>query len=292
MRLLGEKVKRYRKQKNLSQQELAEGICTQATVSLMEKKNKVPSIKIILQICRRLNVALGDILAGMGSSLDEQFLRISRAVRTNDYEAADHLLEQVDMASVQNAFDRERYHYYRGFVELGAHHQPDEAIFHFNLLLHRSYRMPWDLYAIVGNVGMASAYLARKEFDKVHYYLREAMTYLDTYEWHEDEEFHRLIWARYRVAQLYLQLEQPQYVDENVEAALTLVKQQTSLYLIDVLYELKGQAELALMANQAARRSLAIAGTLALVTHNLALQQRLNQVDGTLAESTASSPAE
>lgn len=52
MRLLGSKVKQYRKQKNLSQQELADGICTQATVSLMEKKDKIPSIKIILQVCR------------------------------------------------------------------------------------------------------------------------------------------------------------------------------------------------------------------------------------------------
>ena len=73
MRLLGSKVKQYRKQKNLSQQELADGICTQATVSLMEKKDKIPSIKIILQVCRRLNVSLGDILAGVGSGLDEQF---------------------------------------------------------------------------------------------------------------------------------------------------------------------------------------------------------------------------
>ncbi|HIW71249.1 MAG TPA: helix-turn-helix domain-containing protein [Candidatus Levilactobacillus faecigallinarum] len=278
MRLLGDKIKQYRKQKNLSQQELADGICTQATVSLMEKKNKVPSIKIILQICRRLNVSLGDILAGMGSSLDTQFSRISVAIRTGNYDEASHLLDDLDMANMQNGFDRERYHYYRGFVELGAHQQPDEAIFHFNLLLHRSYRMPWDLYAIVGNVGMAAAYLERKEYEKVHYYLREGMNYLDNYEWHEKEEFRRMIWARYRIAQLYMRLEQPQLVNENAEAALEMVKQQSSLYLIDVLYEVKGQAEAALLAEPAAKRSFSIARTLALVTQNVALQQRLAQI--------------
>lgn len=41
MRLLGSKVKQYRKQKNLSQQELADGICTQATVSLMASNVKL-----------------------------------------------------------------------------------------------------------------------------------------------------------------------------------------------------------------------------------------------------------
>ncbi|WP_143462806.1 helix-turn-helix transcriptional regulator [Levilactobacillus enshiensis] len=275
MRLLGNKIKQYRKQKNLSQQELAEGICTQATVSLMEKKNKVPSIKIILQICRRLNVSLGDILSGLGSSMDDQFEAISQSIRRDDYTTAGELLTKVNMTNVQNSFDRERYHYYRGFIELNTHKRPDEAIFHFNLLLHRSYRMPWDLYAIVGNVGMASAYLSRKEFDKAHYYLNEAAGYLDDFEWHDEANFKRLVWARYQIALMYLELDQPQLVIENVEAALTAVKKQASLYLIDVLYEVRGQAEQALLATVAAKRSLTIAKTLALVTHNVALQERL-----------------
>ncbi|MEO3456534.1 helix-turn-helix transcriptional regulator [Levilactobacillus brevis] len=46
MRLLGSKVKQYRKQKNLSQQELADGICTQATVSLMEKRIRFPVLRL------------------------------------------------------------------------------------------------------------------------------------------------------------------------------------------------------------------------------------------------------
>ncbi|QMU07933.1 helix-turn-helix transcriptional regulator [Levilactobacillus suantsaii] len=280
MRLLGDKLKQYRKQKNLSQQELAEGICTQATVSLMEKKNKVPSIKIILEICRRLNISFEDVLTGMGNGLDEQFSRLSRALRFGDFHGADRILVQIDLASIQNSFDRERYHYFRGFVEIFSRQRTDEAIFHFNLLLHRSYRMPWDLYAIVSNLGMALAYVDRKEYDQVHYYLREAMAYLDGYEWHEEGEFKRLIWARYRIAQLYTQLEQPQLVNENVDAALRLVKQEDSLYLIDVLYELKGQAEQALLATAAAKQSLEIAKTLAVVTHNEALQQRLGRTTG------------
>lgn len=280
MRLLGNKVKQYRKQKNMSQQELADGICTQATVSLMEKKNKIPSIKIMLQVCRRLNVSFNDILAGVGSGMDEQFDEISVAIRQENFREAADLLAAVEMSDVASAFDRERYHYYRGFVELGAHERPDEAIFHFNLLLRRSYQMPWDLYAIVGNVGMAAAYLRRQELEKARYYLSEAVGYLDEFEWHDESDFRRLIWARYRIAQMYLELQQPQLVIESVESALRAVKQQASLYLIDVLYEIRGQAEAALSAKAAARRSLTIAKTLALVTHNIALQQRLAPAAG------------
>ena len=50
MRILGEKVRQFRKRKGMSQKELADGICTQATISLIEKKSKIPSMKIMMKI--------------------------------------------------------------------------------------------------------------------------------------------------------------------------------------------------------------------------------------------------
>lgn len=40
MRILGDKLKQIRKARGMSQAELAKGICTQATISLIEKKNR------------------------------------------------------------------------------------------------------------------------------------------------------------------------------------------------------------------------------------------------------------
>jgi Helix-turn-helix. len=40
MKILGEKIRHYRKLRGISQSELADGICTQATVSLIEKKTR------------------------------------------------------------------------------------------------------------------------------------------------------------------------------------------------------------------------------------------------------------
>lgn len=39
-----------RKAKGLSQTELAEGICTQATLSRFENNGRVPSLKILIQL--------------------------------------------------------------------------------------------------------------------------------------------------------------------------------------------------------------------------------------------------
>ncbi|MGB9342420.1 helix-turn-helix domain-containing protein, partial [Trichococcus sp.] len=42
-----------RKALNLSQMELAEGICTQATLSRFENNGQVPNLKILIKLCNR-----------------------------------------------------------------------------------------------------------------------------------------------------------------------------------------------------------------------------------------------
>lgn len=55
---LGAEVKRLRKKNFLSQKELAEGICTQATISSIEKGRAFPSIDVLHYLAKRLNVSM------------------------------------------------------------------------------------------------------------------------------------------------------------------------------------------------------------------------------------------
>ncbi|QFT90787.1 Helix-turn-helix domain protein [Bacillus sp. THAF10] len=56
--LLGEEIKRLRKQQSLSQKELSDGICCQTTISSIEKGRALPSIDILYYIALRLNVTI------------------------------------------------------------------------------------------------------------------------------------------------------------------------------------------------------------------------------------------
>ena len=58
----GALLKEYRKKKGLTQVQLAEGICEQATVSNIENKNMSPGINILSALCKKLNVEISDIL--------------------------------------------------------------------------------------------------------------------------------------------------------------------------------------------------------------------------------------
>ena len=48
-----------RKALNLSQMELAEGICTQATLSRFENNGHVPNLKILIKLCNQTEPTLG-----------------------------------------------------------------------------------------------------------------------------------------------------------------------------------------------------------------------------------------
>lgn len=54
--LIGQKIKDRREYLNLSQRELAEGLCTQALISKIEQGKIKPSSKIIQQLSNRLQV--------------------------------------------------------------------------------------------------------------------------------------------------------------------------------------------------------------------------------------------
>ena len=54
-----------RKQAGFSQQELSEGICTQATLSKFENNGQAPSLKILIKLCNRIGLPLVDLFSSM-----------------------------------------------------------------------------------------------------------------------------------------------------------------------------------------------------------------------------------
>ena len=50
-----------RKELGLSQIELSEGICTQATLSRFENHGQIPSMKILTLLCKKLHMDVGEL---------------------------------------------------------------------------------------------------------------------------------------------------------------------------------------------------------------------------------------
>lgn len=62
---IGEIIKHYRTEKGLSQQELAEGICTKKYISMLEHNKNIPTLDIINQLSQRLQINLYETYALM-----------------------------------------------------------------------------------------------------------------------------------------------------------------------------------------------------------------------------------
>lgn len=60
----GKAIRTARKKMRLSQVELAEGITTQATISLVENQNRVPNADVLLAILDRLNLEISEFVSG------------------------------------------------------------------------------------------------------------------------------------------------------------------------------------------------------------------------------------
>ena len=69
MKLKGEKLRNIRRKRGLSQTALSVGICTQATISLMEKQDRIPKMNILTAICGRLDIDVSEIVEDDNNSM-------------------------------------------------------------------------------------------------------------------------------------------------------------------------------------------------------------------------------
>lgn len=116
MKLRGDVLKKIRRKRGLSQTALAEGICTQATISLMEKQNRLPKMNILTAICERLNIPTERIVENSGSGINDQFNAIVNELIAGKYETAAEALNKIPVKKLESDFDKQRYYYLLGMV--------------------------------------------------------------------------------------------------------------------------------------------------------------------------------
>lgn len=134
MKLRGDIFKQIRRKRGLSQTALAEGICTQATISLMEKQNRIPKMNILTALCSRLDISANEIIENDDVSMTATFDQIGRLLAERQFEDAQTALQMIKVKNLQNEFDKQRYYYLLGMLQV-QNHQFDEAIFNFELVL-------------------------------------------------------------------------------------------------------------------------------------------------------------
>ena len=255
MKLRGDVLKKIRRKRGLSQTALAEGICTQATISLMEKQNRLPKMNILTAICERLNIPTERIVENSGSGINDQFNAIVNELIAGKYETAAEALNKIPVKKLESDFDKQRYYYLLGMVQVKSN-KIDEAIFNFELVLTQFATTSANIYLAMTTAGMALAYYKRDDPERAARLTDRAVRLIDN---------KKLIGSLHQWALIYCQLGElysnlGSYKDSKdiVERGIELCREHDSLFILDELYLIRGKDELALGEDKQAKETLEI----------------------------------
>lgn len=99
MRLtIGQRVKRHRTERGLSQMELAEGICSHQTVSLLETDKHTPSVQIMRRLAEKLEIPLHEMMCDRERELEVKLqVEILKVyVEQSEYDRGLLLLDELE----------------------------------------------------------------------------------------------------------------------------------------------------------------------------------------------------
>lgn len=136
--LLGKVIQNQRKELHLSQEELSDGICTQAIISKIENQNISPSINILISICQKLHLTLDSVFSEFSSLptsnlLSDKFQRMDKAVQNKKIDTIENIISTINEDSLPSL---EKAHLHFLLALIAKYKQnTDEAIFQLNYSL-------------------------------------------------------------------------------------------------------------------------------------------------------------
>ncbi|WP_404975274.1 helix-turn-helix domain-containing protein [Weissella paramesenteroides] len=163
-----------RKRLSLSQEELAQGICTQATLSRFESGGSIPSVKILTQLCHRLGLSIAVLFRtqadSRGEFINDTLNQAEFDLIISEYDHANQKLDELELTEEENEQFGERLDYIRGYLAilLGHHVQENIDGFHAKLLDSQT---EIDIYTLLNycGLGMGYAYLGKDQLAEKYF---------------------------------------------------------------------------------------------------------------------------
>ncbi|WP_157456404.1 helix-turn-helix transcriptional regulator [Carnobacterium maltaromaticum] len=180
---IGEEIKKRRLEKGLTQVELAENICTQATISNLENKGTVPTILILLQLTDKLDMELDNVLE-YTKDKDNGHNKVFKEVRelcskALHGEAHELLKSGIDFDKLETIYDIKLFYYYMGITSLMGVETPSDAIYYFNQVLSSEADKSHDFLDVSATNGIGIAYYNQNENEKALTYFERSLEQLD-----------------------------------------------------------------------------------------------------------------
>lgn len=212
-----------RKLMGLAQSELAEGICTQATLSRFENNGKVPNLKILLQLCRRLNLPLGELFPKIGvknSAIVEKMDKAEFFLITSEYDQVAGLLETISANEIEDPYLLLRYHYLMGFLMIYHNHSVIDILFMLDQILLDDETIDAEIFRLLAYTGIGMVYSRENDQVKAEFYFGKVLERIYQYSTHTTEDTWRVLHIVFQCGVFYSDLKELDISDALLHYAI------------------------------------------------------------------------
>ncbi|EIW2095202.1 helix-turn-helix transcriptional regulator, partial [Enterococcus faecalis] len=235
VKVAGDKIKQARKLKKITQSELANGICTQATISNIENRNLCDSLDIFSSICLRLDLEVEECMMISEEKKIENLLNKVEdlSLRLFHLEAYKLLQEVPEGLILSNNELTTKLLYYKGITCLLGKKDKAEALFY----LYRGAEIDRkvNIYNILSLNALGTLYELEKDMRKAQVYYEKSLQELEQFKLECSLERCRIY---YNSAKFYSEIKDYQKSVILSEKGIQICRDKHSIYLLDyLLYE-------------------------------------------------------
>ena len=214
-----------RKTSGLSQNELAEGICTQATLSRFENNAHVPNLKILIQLCNRLNLPLGELFPKVGVKHSETIEKMNQAeffLITSEFDQAADLLQTIVGKEVDDNSLIMRYHYLRGFVMIFKNQPVMDILFLFDQILLEETTDDLSIFRLLAYTGTGMVYAREGDRQKAEFYFNKVQEKIYSYPTQEISDTWRVLNIVFQCGVFYAEINELEISNALLEYAVSI----------------------------------------------------------------------
>lgn len=275
---LGEKIKKIRLEKGLTQAELAEGICTQASISNLEKNASVPSLLILLEIGNRLNIEfseLSEYAVEQASPAVTVFKKVQNLRSQFKLKEAYSLVQELDVNDLKTNHEKKQYYYYLGITSLLGYNKISDATYNFNLGLNLETETHLEFLDILITNGIGLAYFMESEHEKALTYFEKSLILLDGFLEQTDSSIENgeVLKVYFTSAKFYSEIGNYNKALNLCELSIALQKKLNMNYELDRLYYEKAFNLIQLSERKGGKEYYYYAGVLSKISGNEVLSR-------------------
>lgn len=215
-----------RKQLGLAQSELCEGICTQATLSRFENNGQVPNLKILMKLCNRLNISLGDLFPKVGVKNPEAIEKMNQIefwLITSEFEQACQLLATIDREQLDDdELLKVRYHYLEGFLLIYNEAATMDIMFVFDQIMTANLTKHMEIFHLLAFTGIGMLYMREKDQEKAEFYFQKVLERIYDYPHKTIEDTWRVLHIVFQAAVFYSEINELEISDALCHYAITI----------------------------------------------------------------------